>query len=174
MPPTDTMPQRPPETVDRPTKFRSLVGLARKVSTINHGHPTLRKPSARNQTNTLARQPQNERLDAIATILVRDAEVVAIAASGPNIVAIQDAIQQLPASAADDNRNHSNVQIPNIPAIVNPRKGDIYEFPDGSNFMMVKEGRSHLARSLAEADTWKRYLEIPYVFYTAFYHSYYI
>jgi hypothetical protein len=168
MPPADTMPQRPPETVDRPTKFRSLVGLARKVSTINHGRPTLRKPSARNQTDTLTRQPQNELLDAIATILVRNVEVVAIAASGPNIVAIQDAVQQLPGSDADDNRNHSNVRIPKIAAIVNPRKEDTYEFPDGSNFMVVKEGRSHLERSIAEVDTWKHYLEIPYVFYTAF------
>ena len=103
MPPADTMPQRLPKTVDRRTKFRSLVGLARKVLTINHGHSTLRKPSAKNQTDTLARQPRNELLDAVATILVRNVEVVAIAASGPNIVAIQDGIQELPGSDADDN-----------------------------------------------------------------------
>ncbi|KIM81780.1 hypothetical protein PILCRDRAFT_489866 [Piloderma croceum F 1598] len=106
----------------------------------------------------LARQPQNELLDAIATILVRDVEVVAIAASGPNIVAIQDAIQQLPGSDADDNQNYSNVK---IAGIGNPRKEDTYEFPDGRNFMMVKEGRSHLARSPAETDAWKHYLKIP-------------
>jgi hypothetical protein len=147
MPLADTMPQRPPGTVDRRTKFRSLVALARKVSTIHYGHSTVRKPSARNQTNTLVRQPQNDLLDAIATILVRDVEVVAIAASGPNIVAIQDAIQQLPGSGADDNRNYS---------------------PAGSNFMLVKEGRSHLPRSVADADAWQHYLEIPYVFYTVF------
>ena len=116
----------------------------------------------------LAQEPQNDMLDVIATILMQDVEVVAIAASGPNIVAIQDSIQQLPGSDTDDNRNHSNVQMPEIAATVNPRTEDTYKFPNGSNFIMVKEGRYHLARSLADADAWKHYLEIPYVFYTAF------
>jgi len=97
------MPQCLPETVDCHTKFCSLVALARKVSTINYGHLTLHKPSARNQTDMLGRQPQNDLLNVIAIILMWDVEVVAIAASGLNIVAIQDAIQQLPGSDADDN-----------------------------------------------------------------------
>jgi hypothetical protein len=166
--PADTMPQHPPETVNRRAQFRSLIGLARTATTITYGHTTLHKPSARNQTSTLTRQPQNGLLDAIATILVRDVEVVAIAASGPNIVAIQDAIQEVPGSDADGNRNYSNVRIPKIAAILNQRKEDRYEFPDGGSFVMVKEGRSHLIRSPAEADAWKHYLEIPYVFYTTF------
>src|SRR6266436_5709516 len=135
IPPADTMPQHPPEIVDRHKQFRALMGLARKVTTITYGHMTLRKSSARNQTSTLTRQPQNELLDAIATILVRDVEVVAIAASGPNIVAIQE----VPGSDADDNRHYSNVRIPKIAATVNPRTEDKYEFPDGSSVRMVKE-----------------------------------
>jgi len=158
------MPQHPPETVNRRAQFRSLIGLARTVTTITYGHTTLHKPSARNQTSTLTRQPQNGLLDAIATILVRDVEAVAIAASGLNIVAIQEVLGSDP----DDNRNYSNVRIPKIAAIVNPRKEDKYEFPDGGSFVMVKEGRSHLVRSPAEADAWKHYLEIPYVFYTTY------
>jgi len=133
IPPADTMPQHPPETVDRHKQFRSLLGLAQTVTTITYGHTTLRKPSARNQTSTLTWQPQNELLDAIATILMRDDKIIAIAASGPNIVAIQE----VPGSGTDEN---SNVQIPNISAIVNPRKEDKYEFPDGSSFMMVNKG----------------------------------
>jgi len=105
-------------------------------------------------------------MDALATVLVRSTtEVVAVAASGPNIVAIQDAVQRLLGSDADDNRNYSNIRIPKIAAIVNPRNEDKYEFPNGSSFMMVKEGRSHLARSPPEADAWKDYVEILYVLY---------
>jgi hypothetical protein len=132
----------------------------------------LRKPSARNTTNTLTRQPQNELLDAIAAILVRDQEVIAIAASGPNIIAIQDAVQQHPGSDLDDNQSYSNVQIPKIAAIVNPRREDTYEFPDGSSYIVVKEGRSHFTTSYAGADVWKHYLGIAYVFYIAFQDAY--
>ncbi|KIM74963.1 hypothetical protein PILCRDRAFT_14027 [Piloderma croceum F 1598] len=77
-------------------KFRSLISLTQIVSAINNdGHPTL--PSAAdNKPSNVPHEWQifDDILDAIANILVRKDEVVAVALSGSTIVAVQGQEEQ--------------------------------------------------------------------------------
>jgi hypothetical protein len=77
-------------------KFRSLISLTQIVSAINNnGHPTL--PSAAdNKPRNVPPDQQilDDILDAIANILVRKDEVVAVALSGSTIVAVQGREEQ--------------------------------------------------------------------------------
>jgi hypothetical protein len=76
-------------------KFRSLISLTQIVSAINNdGHPTLRSASDYNTNIALDRQIRDDILDAIADILIRNEEVVAVAFSGSTIVAMQGQEEQ--------------------------------------------------------------------------------
>jgi hypothetical protein len=106
-------------------------------------------------------------MDALATVLVRSTtEVVAVAASGPNIVAIQDETQPAE-SDPDENRYHSQARISKIAGIVNPRTEYTYKFPDGTHCMLISDGQSHF-KLVPNADVRKLFLDIPYVFNPAF------
>ena len=100
---------------------------------------------------------------------MQSTEVIAVAASGPNIVAIQDETQQQPGYAAesdpDDNRYYSHVRISKIVATVNSRPEHTYDFPDGTH---ISESQSHFTTLVSNAEVWKLFLEIPYVFDPAF------
>ena len=110
-------------------------------------------------------QPQNILLDMVATLLIWNKEIIAITASGPPILAIQDAILIIPGSDLNDDTNNSNIQ---IVAIANPRKEDTYKLPDGMSCAVVTGGWSHFPKSYEEHDVWKTFLKIQYVFYTVF------
>jgi hypothetical protein len=76
---------------DLHAQFRSLLKLTQLVSAINNnGHPTLRLPSARKKIPTT---PHDEVILAIATLLVRNHEVVAVGASGAGVLAVQQPIE---------------------------------------------------------------------------------
>src|SRR5712672_3507890 len=72
----------PPEVRDLHAEFRTILTLTELVSAINNsGHPTLHLPR-----KAYTPTPLLDLLFAIATLLVRDHEVVALGVSGHNIV----------------------------------------------------------------------------------------
>jgi len=83
----------PPEDGTQPTieelhkRSRSLISLIELTSAINRGgHPTLPSSDPRDYT----RYVHEDLLDATASILVRNEEVVAVAVSGRHVVAMQE------------------------------------------------------------------------------------
>jgi hypothetical protein len=162
-------------------KFRSLISLTQIVSAINNdGHPTLRSTSDNKTNVALDRQIRDDILDAIANILVRNKEVVAVAFSGSTIVAMQGQeeqevgvttggesdsanAKQLDArqsdSAADnepdfERHDYSDIVVSGISAIVNPQPEDAnhYDFPEGCQCMLIPEGKSHLPKARLAPD----------------------
>jgi hypothetical protein len=169
-------------TAEQRTKLRSLIALTRTVAGINNaGRPTLRKSSIRNKYNP---GPKSSRtfndilLDATATILVRNQEVIALAASGGSIIAMEGrteettagksspASQETYVSAAesdfDGGGDSSNLafRMSHIAKIINPRKEDNYNFPAGSHFMALRGGKSHLKLIQDENKAWEWFLNI--------------
>jgi len=73
--------------MDLHRKFCTLLVLTKFISTINKSYPTLH--SADNRKKSSSQRALNAVLDALADILVRNWEVIAVAISGPNIVAME-------------------------------------------------------------------------------------
>ena len=124
---------------------------------------------------------------AIATLLVRNHEIVAVAASGTGLLAVQQPIETAmsdPDSADneqphfasneqldsadkerpdasldfDETLDYHNVAIARVAAVVNPRSdGDCYTFPDGRCCMLVNKGKSHLKLELMGDDVWAHF-----------------
>lgn len=114
-------------------RFRSLVTLTQLVSAINKdGSPTL--PTSRRTINNSTQSNLSLVLHAIADILVRSTEVFSVAASGPNVVVMQE--QSEPADSTHVNR----------------RREYQYEFPDGCQSSLVTSGKSHLPKEGLSGD----------------------
>jgi hypothetical protein len=180
MPPDATTQQSLPTTEDLRTKFRTLIKLIRTVSAINHNDcPTLRKSSTRNTTQTIqpSRTLDDKLLNATATILVRDKEVVAVTVSGSRILAMEGTTEEtagepssptvqehvsVPRSNGDGNPGNFTSPIPRIAAIVNPRKEDGYKFPDGTHCTVLTNGRNHFGTIIQDdSKAWESFLRIP-------------
>ena len=153
----------PPQVRDLHAEFCTILKLTQLVSAINNsGHPTLHLPR---KPYTLS--PLLDVLIAIATLLVRDHEVVALGVSGCNLVAVQ---QQTIASRPDpvteeqsdsmselhldDDLDCSNILVSDIAAAVNPRD---YDIPDDGYCIQVNAGKSLLASMPKGKEGW-RYL----------------
>ena len=157
-------------------KFRSLISLTQIVSAINNdGHPMLRSTSDNKTHVDLDREILDEVLDAIANILVRNEEVVAVGFSGSTISTMQaqeeqelgvttggENARQLDAeqldarqsdSAADNEPDieqhvYGNIVVSGISVIVNPQLEDEidYHFPEDCQCMLIPKGKSHLPK----------------------------
>jgi len=155
---------------DLHSKFRSLLALTEFISTVNKGgYPTL--PSADDRKKSSSRRALNDVLHALADILVRNREVIAVAVSGPNIVAMEgekeevtrepdsvdvelvDAADRkvLGFAAGDDTISEvidlSRVGLTNISATVNSDMIDV-KVHESSYCMLVGPGKSYLPENL--------------------------
>jgi hypothetical protein len=168
---------------DLRTKFRSIIEVTRKVTTINHGRATVRKSSGRNKTvedNLSSSRPLDEVLrSATANILVRHpAEVLAVTASGDSLFVVQGQMgettagepspatqeQFVSASAAaliSDGLGDLTSQIASIAAIVNPKKEHTHEFRDDTHSMVLDNGQSHYKLIQDDDQAWASFLGIP-------------
>jgi hypothetical protein len=90
-------------------------------------------------------------LDVVANTLVRSHEVIAVAASGSSIIAMEGHTE--PDSATDNGRipeedDYSDIRISSISAVVNPdiKDEDKYVFPNGGGCMVISGGNSYIPR----------------------------
>jgi hypothetical protein len=154
------------------------------VSGINNdGHPTLRKSSVRNKTDSSLESSRtfNERiLFATAALLVRHNEVIALAASGGNIIAMEGRMEETTVRETlfasreqhvsavefdldgDDDGDSGNFasRISRIAGIVNPRREDEYNFPGDSRCMVLDSGKSHYRLYQDDKKSWEWFLKI--------------
>jgi hypothetical protein len=171
------------EQHDLREKFRSIIEVTRTVTTINHGHATVRKSSGRNKTdedNLSSSRPLNEiLLSATANILLRHpAEVLAVTASGDRLFAVQGQMgettvgEQSPATQEQfvsastatlisDGLGDSTSRITSIAAIINPKKEHNHEFPDDTHSMVLDKGQSHYKLIEDDDQAWASFLGIP-------------
>jgi hypothetical protein len=185
---------------DLHSKFRSLVALTEFISAANKGgYPTLQFADDW-QKRSSRRTLSNDVLHALADILVRDREVVAVGVSGPNIIAMEgeteeamselDSVDAELADAADREAlgfpvgdstiaeviDLSCVGITNISAIVNPDMTDdkVHGFPESSHCMLIGPGQSYLPEKLPPIGKLYEYFvqNIKYDFHPAFEMSY--
>ena len=154
-------------------RFRSLLKLTQLIAAINnHDHPTLHLPRTQKVYPTI---PSDEVLFALSTLLVRNHEIVAVAASGAGVVAVQEPMET-PTSEPDSASNkqpaeqpaahlpfdeHLNVRntVPDsFTAVINPRRDDRhFKFPAGRCCMMVDKGKSLLRSKLKGDKVWARF-----------------
>jgi hypothetical protein len=154
---------------DLRSKFRSLLALTEFISTVNKGgYPTLH--SADDREKKSSRQALNHVLHALADILVRDREVIAVAVSGPDLVLegekeevtrepdsvdveLADAADRKVLGFAEGDANISEVidlsrvGITNISVIVNSDMNDV-KVHESSHCMLVGSGQSYLPENL--------------------------
>ena len=155
---------------DLRSKFRSLLALTEFISTVNKGgYPTLH--SADDREKKSSQRALNHVLHALADILVRDREVIAVAVSGPNLVLIEgekeevtrepDSVDVEQADAADrkvlgfaegdanisEVIDLSRVGITNMSTIVNSDMNDV-KVHASSHCMLVGSGQSYLPENL--------------------------
>ena len=173
----DTTQQSSPTTEDIRTKLRSLINATRTVSGINNsGRPTLNKCATRNQTDHRLQPPKSfdhKLLNATATILVRDQEVITLGVSSAGIVAMEGRMekatgepspvspeQHVSAAASDDSKTFA-FRKSTITAIVNPRTEDNYSIPGGAHCMVVDSGKSHFRLHKDDNKAWQFFLKIP-------------
>jgi hypothetical protein len=155
---------------DLHSKFRSLLALTEFISTINEGgYPALH--SADHRKESYGQRALNDVLHALADILVRNREVIAVAVSGPNIVAVEEQMEDVTGepdsvdveladaadrkvlgfAAGDDTISEvidlSHVGITNISAIVNSDMIDV-KVHESSYCMLVDPGQSSLPVNL--------------------------
>jgi len=155
---------------DLRSKFRSLLALTEFISTVNKGgYPTLH--SADDREKKSSQRALNHVLHALADILVRDREVIAVAVSGPNLVLIEgekeevtrepDSVDVELADAADrkvlgfaegdanisEVIDLSRVGITNMSTIVNSDMNDV-KVHASSHCMLVGSGQSYLPENL--------------------------
>ena len=156
----------PPQVRDLHAEFRTILKLTQLVSTINNsGHPTLHLPR-----KPYTPSPLLDVLIAIATLLVRDHEVVALGVSGRDLIAVeQQTIASRPDPATeeqsdsmgelhlDEDLDCSNILISDIAAAVKPREGENYDNPDDGYCIEVDAGKSLLASMPKGKEGW-RYL----------------
>ena len=151
--------------MDLHRKFCTLLALTEFISTINKSYPTLH--SADNRKKSSSRRALNAVLDALADILVRNREVIAVAVSGPNIVAMEgekEEVTREPDSVMDaadrevlgfavgDDTISEVIDlgregITNISAIVNSDMHDA-KVHKSSYCMLVTPGQSYLPEDL--------------------------
>jgi len=164
------------------TKFRSIIEVTQKVTTINHGHATVRKSSGRNivEDNLSSSRPLNEiLLSATANILVRHlAEVLVVTASGDSLFAVQgqmgETITGEPSPATQeqfvfasavalisDGLGDLTSWIASFAAIVNPKKEHNHEFPHDTHSMVLDHGQSHYKLIQDDDQAWASFLGIP-------------
>jgi hypothetical protein len=174
----NTKQQSSPKTQRLRRRLRSLVNLTRTVSGINNaGHPNLRTSSIRNKTRSSLnsfKAVDEMLLNATATILVRDREVIAMVASGGNVIAIEGRMEEITAGeslqehiSADKSDFHQGgdssdlpSQISRIATILNAKEDD-YNVPVGSYCMVLDSGKSHLKLIHDENKAWEWFLDIP-------------
>lgn len=159
------------------TKFRSIIEVTRTVTTINHGHATVRKSSGRNKTDednlSSSRSLDEIMLSATANILLRHpAEVLAVTASGDSLFAVHGQMgettageqspatqeQFVSASAAaliSDGFGNLTSWIASI-AAVNPKEHN-HEF----HSMVLDKGQSHYKLIQDDDQAWASFLGIP-------------
>jgi hypothetical protein len=164
-------------------KFGSIIDATRTVTSINHGHATVRKSSARNNTNEdhlPSSRPLNKILLSVtASILVRHpAEVIAVTASGNSLFAVQGQTGETtagepppvtqeqfatPSAAApfSDGLGDLTSRIARIAAIINPTKEHNHEFPDDTHSMVLDNGQSHYKLVQDDDQAWASFLGIP-------------
>jgi hypothetical protein len=182
---------------DLHSKFRSLLALTEFISTINKGgYPTLHSADNRAKKFSPRARALNDVLHALVDILVRDREVIAVAVSGPNIVAVEGEMEEVtrepdsvdveladaadrkvPGFAAGDDTipevtDLSGAKITHISTIVNSDMVDM-EVPESSHCTLVGPGQSYLPHnllSMGELSTlYEYYVEnMKYDFYPAF------
>jgi hypothetical protein len=97
--------------------------------------------------NNSTRKNLDGLLHATADILVRNTEIISVAASGPNIVVMQGQLEDTMGE-----RDSVNEEQPADPAIMNPRHEDQYEFPNGCQCTLVSGGKSHLPKEELSGD----------------------
>ena len=144
-------------------KFRSIISLLTLITSINNtGHPTLANSILPSQRCSPFEPTVNVVLDAIAMILVRTNEILAVASvseQGNHIVAVEtvDASNELNDDGLDDWRGISHF-IPHVVAIPNPCKDADYIPQDfGTGCKLVNDGA--MSR-LAHIDTWSDILKL--------------
>jgi hypothetical protein len=108
-------------------------------------------------------------LNAAATILVRDQEVIAMegqmeeTTTGEPLPASQE--QHVSAAESDFDGGGDSSDLPfrisRIATITNPRREDDYNFSVGSHFMVLDSGKSHLRLIQDENKAWEWFLDIP-------------
>ncbi|KIM88365.1 hypothetical protein PILCRDRAFT_255107 [Piloderma croceum F 1598] len=158
------------------SKFRSIIRLTEFISAVNKGgYPALKFSDDRSKKSR--QRTLNDVLHAIADILVRDREAVAVAVSGSNIVAMEGqtveatselgsvdieladaADREVLGFAADDGTiaevvDLSCLGISSISAVINAEAtyGKAYEFPESSYCMLIGAGESYLPEKLLPA-----------------------
>jgi hypothetical protein len=108
-------------------------------------------------------------LNATATILVRDQEVITLGVSSAGIVAMEGRMekatgepseQHVSAAASDDSKTFA-FRKSTITAIVNPRTDDNYNIPGGAHCMVVDSGKSHFRLHEDDNKAWQFFLKIP-------------
>jgi hypothetical protein len=157
---------------DLQAEFRSLLKLTQLVTAINHsGHPTLRKP---HQKRKYPLTPLDDVLFAVATLLVRNDEIVAVGSSGTGVFAVQQPTVETSRSEPDppdteqrdawrppldDDLDVHNMTIGHIAAVLNPRRDDEakYSFPDGCSCILVSKGKSLIEGSVEGVDMWEHF-----------------
>jgi hypothetical protein len=79
---------------DLHSKFRSLIALTEFILAVNKGgYPTLH--FAHDRPKRSSRRALNDVLHALADILVRDREVIAVGVSGSNIVVMEGEMEEV-------------------------------------------------------------------------------
>jgi hypothetical protein len=134
------------------SQFRTLLKLTELVTAINNcDHPTLREPPTKTKPRAI-----DNLLSACATIIVRNHEIVAVGASGSNVVRTQEqmARTQLP---FDEDLKCGNMGIEHFVAIVNPREEDTHLFPNDCFCILVKEGKSLLPDPQYQGNMWDHF-----------------
>jgi hypothetical protein len=126
-------------------------------------------------------------LNATATILVRDQEVIALGVSSGGIVAMEGRMEEATAgepspvspdqrvsAAASDASKPLAFRKSTITAIINPRIEDNYNFPGGAHCMVVDSGKSHFRIHKDDNKAWRFFLKIPYDFCPFYQNTYYL
>jgi hypothetical protein len=160
-------------------RFRSLISLTALVSRINHddGQSAIFKGLQQNTSFDERKLPtRNLVLNAIATILVRNVEIVATACYDSELDTVSKTngpptyevfvMQNAPSLAEDDSYFpplpfDGTDFMAGITAVTNPRDKDKYfhDVKDCSRYLVVPQGKSHLGD--INGNTLFKCLEIP-------------
>ena len=148
-------------------RFRSVLKLTQLITAINNNdHPTLHLPRTQKVYPTT---PSDEVIFALATLLVRNHEIVAVAASGAGVVAVQQSMETAMSEPDPATNKEPAVRLPvdkhlnfynttdHFTAGSNTRRDDHhFNFPNGRCCMLFSKGKSLLTTKLKGDDVWTR------------------
>jgi hypothetical protein len=140
-------------------RFRSVLKLTQLITAINNNdHPTLHLPRTQKVYPTT---PSDEVIFALATLLVRNHEIIAVAASGAGVVAMQQSMETAASEPDSASNKEPATHLPfdeylnfsNTP-LNTRRDDDHFNFPDGCCCMLVSKGKSLLRTKLKGDEVW--------------------